>query len=124
MLVSVASFLPIILVGPISDLIGTTAVILTVAIGVMAAGVASALRRDPHLGVEGATADPHAVDPIAAALGADRPTWSEDPQAPASRLASGRSTDEAAPATAAGPAEGGEAGEAGEAEPSAPGTDT
>jgi MFS family permease len=86
MLVSVASFLPIIVVGPISDVIGTTAVILIVAIGVLASGVASALRRDPHLGVEGATADPHAVDPIAAALGADLPTWREDPHAPSSRL--------------------------------------
>jgi MFS family permease len=86
MLVSVASFLPIIIVGPISDLIGTTTVILIVAIGVIAAGVASALRRDPQLGRVGATADPHAVDPIAAALGADLPTWTEDPHAPSSRL--------------------------------------
>jgi MFS family permease len=104
MLVSVASFLPIILVGPISDVVGTTAVILAVAIGVMAAGVASAVRRDPHLGVEGATADPHAVDPIAAALGADLPTWSEDPRAPASRLRPGEPNAASEPATPAEPA--------------------
>jgi MFS family permease len=47
MLVSVASILPIIIVGPISDLIGTTAVILIVAIGVSAAGVWSRLARGP-----------------------------------------------------------------------------
>lgn len=47
MLVSVASILPIIIVGPISDLIGTTAVILTVAIAVAAAGFASRIVRGP-----------------------------------------------------------------------------
>ena len=35
MLVSVASFLPIIIVGPISDLVGTTAVIFVMAVGVV-----------------------------------------------------------------------------------------
>jgi MFS-type transporter involved in bile tolerance (Atg22 family) len=77
MLVSVSSFLPIILVGPISDLIGTTAVIIVVAVGIVAAGIGSVIRRGPLRAVESQTlADPHAVDPIAAALGADRPTWS------------------------------------------------
>jgi hypothetical protein len=78
MLVSVASFLPIIVVGPISDLVGTTTVIFAVAIGVLAAGVASVLTRGPLLASESRpAADPRAVDPIAAALGADRPTWSD-----------------------------------------------
>jgi MFS family permease len=78
MLVSVASFLPIIIVGPISDLIGTTAVILAVAIGVLIAGVASVLMRGPVLAADARpAADPHAVDPIAAALGADRASWSD-----------------------------------------------
>jgi MFS family permease len=45
MLVSVASFLPIILVGPISDLIGTTAVILGVAIFISLCGITSVIRR-------------------------------------------------------------------------------
>ena len=78
MLVSVASFLPIIVVGPISDLVGTTSVIFAVAIGVLFAGLASVLTRGPLLASQTppACADPHAVDPIAAALGADRPTWS------------------------------------------------
>jgi len=75
MLVSVSSFLPIIIVGPISDLIGTAAVMFVVAIGVMLVGVASVFLRDPNLGVAGASADPHVEDPIAAALGADRPAW-------------------------------------------------
>ncbi|HET7169552.1 MAG TPA: MFS transporter [Candidatus Limnocylindrales bacterium] len=88
MLVSVSSFLPIIVVGPISDLIGTATVLLVVAIGVLAAGVASVLGRDPNLGVAGATADPHVEDPLAAALGADRPRWRPEPGAPSSPLRS------------------------------------
>ena len=75
MLVSVSSFVPIIVVGPISDFIGTATVMLTVAIAVMLAGVASVLLRDPNLIPAGATADPHVEDPLAAALGADRPSW-------------------------------------------------
>jgi MFS family permease len=86
MLVSVSSFLPIIIVGPISDLFGTATVMLVVAIGVLVVGIASVLFRDPHLGIEGATADPHAEDPLAAALGMDLPKWREDPDAPSSRL--------------------------------------
>jgi len=83
MLVSVSSFLPIIIVGPISDLIGTAAVMLVVAIAVIVAGVASVLKRGTTPGLAGVTADPHAEDPIAAALGADRPSWRADPQRPA-----------------------------------------
>jgi hypothetical protein len=78
MLVSVASFLPIIVVGPISDLVGTTVVIFVVAVGVLLAGLVSVLTRGPILASESRPAsDPQAVDPIAAALGADRPTWSD-----------------------------------------------
>ncbi len=96
MLVSMSSFLPIIIVGPISDLIGTATVMFIVAIGVLAAGVASVFLRDPHLGIVGATADPHAVDPIAAALGVDLPLWHADPDAPSSPLGSGVGGDEVA----------------------------
>lgn len=60
MLVSVASILPIIIVGPISDLVGTTAVIVVVSIAVAASGVISILNRGPL--VLGARAD--AVGPI------------------------------------------------------------
>ena len=78
MLVSVASFLPIIIVGPISDLIGTTAVILVVAASVLLVGLASVLTRGPLLATDARpAADPHAVDPIAAAFGADRPSWTD-----------------------------------------------
>jgi MFS family permease len=86
MLVSAASFVPIIIVGPISDVIGTAAVILIVAIAVMVVGVASVFLRDPSIGPAGASADMHAEDPIAAALGADRPTWRNEGGAPASVL--------------------------------------
>jgi MFS family permease len=78
MLVSIASFLPIIIVGPFSDLVGTTVVILVVAGSILVSGIASVVMRGPLRPEESiAVADPHAVDPIAAALGADRPTWSE-----------------------------------------------
>jgi MFS family permease len=80
MLVSVASFLPIIVVGPISDLVGTTTVIFAVALGVLLIGVLSVATRGPLLASESRPArDPHAVDPIAAALGVDRGDWSEPP---------------------------------------------
>ncbi len=70
MLVSVSSFLPIIIVGPISDLVGTTAVIFTMGIGVLITGAASVLTRGPlRLTDARPAADPNAVDPIAAALG-------------------------------------------------------
>ena len=47
MLVSVSSFLPIIIAGTISDLIGTTSVILIVAIATFVTGVASFTLRGP-----------------------------------------------------------------------------
>jgi MFS family permease len=101
MLVSVSSFLPIIIVGPISDLIGTSTVLFLVAIGVLGVGIASVLLRDPNLGVAGASADPHAEDPIAAALGMDRPRWREDHDAPSSRMPGAADAGEAAGASAA-----------------------
>ncbi|MBI3749410.1 MAG: hypothetical protein HY262_11285 [Chloroflexi bacterium] len=73
-----ASFLPIIVVGPISDLIGTTWVIVVVAVSVLLAGLASVAKRGPLLATDThPAADPHAIDPIAAALGADRASWDE-----------------------------------------------
>ncbi len=47
MLISVASFLPILIVGPISDLLGTTVVILGIGILVLIFGVASIFLRGP-----------------------------------------------------------------------------
>ncbi len=47
MLVSVASFLPIIVVGPLSDLLGTTLVLLLVALFVSSSGLVSILTRGP-----------------------------------------------------------------------------
>ena len=47
MLVSIASFLPIILVGPIADVVGTTNVILFVAGGILIAGIVSVVLRGP-----------------------------------------------------------------------------
>lgn len=94
MLVSVASFLPIIIVGPISDLVGTTAVIFLLAITVMVVGIVSVVTRGPLLPTEARVSDdPNTVDPLAAVLGADRPTWRE-PETPS---AAGAGLQPAAP---------------------------
>ena len=52
MLVSVGSFLPIIIVGPISDLLGTTQVLLIVAALILVSGVVSIVRRGPLMPAE------------------------------------------------------------------------
>lgn len=69
MLVSVGSFLPIIIVGPISDLLGTTQVLLIVAALILASGVVSIVRRGPLMPAEvrataGTIVPGTAVDPI------------------------------------------------------------
>ncbi len=69
MLVSVASFLPILIVGPIADVIGTTLVLSLVAIGIVSAGAASIFVRGSLKPAE--TASRHdfgSRDPIVAAL--------------------------------------------------------
>ncbi len=86
MLVSVSSFVPIIVVGTISDAVGTTAVLVAVAVAIFVAGLASVLWRVPSTTRDGPAADPGIVDPIASALGADRPTW-HDPESPTERFA-------------------------------------
>jgi hypothetical protein len=78
--VSVASFLPILIVAPISDIVGTTAVIFILAIAVLVIGILSVVTRGPLQATEARPAsDPDAVDPIATALGADRPPRPERP---------------------------------------------
>lgn len=77
MLVSVGSFLPIIIVGPISDLVGTTTVLLLVAAAVLASGVVSIVRRGPlapaeSLATAGHTMPGTAVDPIGVARRTER----------------------------------------------------
>jgi MFS-type transporter involved in bile tolerance (Atg22 family) len=80
MLVSVASFLPIIIVGPISEWAGTTAVIFALAIAVVIIGLVSVLTRGPLAASDARPAsDPNAPDPIASALGADHPFGAEPP---------------------------------------------
>lgn len=75
MLVSIASFVPIIVVGPISDLVGTPVVIFTIAVLVLLAGAGSILLRGPLQPAERAVrADqpaPGPVDPLAVALRAE-----------------------------------------------------
>ena len=78
MLVSVASFLPIIIVGPISDFVGTTVVIFVMAVGVSIIGVISVLTRGPLRETE---ARPRRRSergrPDRRGARGDRPTWSE-----------------------------------------------
>jgi len=73
MLVSVASFLPILIVGPIADLFGTTVVLVGVAGLIAASGVASIYLRGPLRLVErGARASVgNRRDPFVEALGAE-----------------------------------------------------
>ena len=61
MLISVASILPIIIVGPIADLVGTTAVILTVAALVFISGMISIVTRGPIREDEGPDLIPEIV---------------------------------------------------------------
>ena len=73
MLVSVASFLPILVVGPIADLLGTTVVLVIVAILIGASGIASIYLRGPLRAVE---RDSRATvsadrDPFVTALGVE-----------------------------------------------------
>jgi len=85
MLLSVASFVPIIVVGTISDLIGAALIIFVVASIVGATGVASVLIRGPLRPIEAAAVDErgHAepMDPLAIALHAD-PRYEDDAALP------------------------------------------
>jgi MFS family permease len=69
MLVSVASFLPILIVGPIADALGTTVVLMLVALAITASGLASIFMRGALKPAErGSRYDVGNRDPIAAAL--------------------------------------------------------
>jgi MFS family permease len=73
MLVSVASFLPILVVGPIADLLGTTIVLVVVAILIVGSGLASIYLRGPLRAIE---RDSRATvgadrDPFVTALGVE-----------------------------------------------------
>jgi len=103
MLVSIASFLPIIIVGLIAERVSTTALIFIMAIGVVITGIASVVIRGPLLATDARpAADPNAIDPVVAALGGDRSTRIEpERQAP---VPTATQPAAAEPATAADPA--------------------
>jgi len=67
MLVSVASFLPIIIVGPIADTIGTSAVVFGAALAVLAAGIGSVLLAHPSREGRGAAGLVDVADPVGVA---------------------------------------------------------
>ena len=76
MLVSVASFLPIIIVGPVADLVGNTTVLFLVAVAVLTSGILSIVTRGPlkpieaHATAHGPT-QPAGLDPVAVATAAE-----------------------------------------------------
>ncbi len=78
MLVSVASFLPIIIVGPIADLVGTSPVIVAVGIVILVLGIGSIVARGPIRPDEAAQRayepehPPGPVDPAAVVAGSER----------------------------------------------------
>ena len=85
MLVSVGSFLPIIIVGPISDLIGTTEVLLIVATLISLFGILSITRRGHLMPAEelanaGTMIPSTAVDPIGVVRRADERDGSHPPE--------------------------------------------
>jgi MFS family permease len=65
MLVSVASFLPIIIVGPIADVVGTSVVVFGAAVAVLLAGVGSVLLAHPSREGRGARGLVDVADPVA-----------------------------------------------------------
>ena len=76
MLVSTASFLPLLIAGPLVDAIGTTAVLLLVAVLLAATGITSIVRRGPLKPAEArATAHgpvaPAGLDPVAVATASE-----------------------------------------------------
>jgi hypothetical protein len=81
MLVSVASFVPIIIVGPLSDFLNTPLIIFIVAIIVGATGLASIVVRGPLRPAEAGALDERGlaepIDPLAIALSAD-PRFEDD----------------------------------------------
>jgi MFS family permease len=73
MLVSTASFLPIIIVGPVADVVGTTVVIYVVGIAITVSGVLSYVKRGPLKPSEARAmavgpATPAGFDPVAVAM--------------------------------------------------------
>lgn len=91
MLVSVSSFLPIIVVGPIADAIGTTNVILAIATFILLSGVTSIIRRGPLNPVEsramaGTRVPGTAVDPIGVAMRTDRTAGGDEDHARSDEL--------------------------------------
>lgn len=76
MLVSVSSFLPIIIVGPVSDWVGTSAVLITVAIAITLSGILSIIVRGPLKPAEARShvttpVVPTGLDPVAVATAAE-----------------------------------------------------
>jgi MFS family permease len=107
MLVSVASFLPIIILGSLSDVVGTPVVLIVVAISITAAGIISIVRRGPLTADEARAkatgpSTPAGLDPVAVATATEMEAGERrhSRHAAAGSTAS-TSTAEAVPVTAA-----------------------
>ena len=98
MLVSVASFLPILVVGPIADLLGTTVVLILVALLIVASGIASIYLRGPLRMVERTSRATVGADrdPFVTALRAE-PHVAHDPVSAAEMIPVEAKIAEAAP---------------------------
>jgi MFS family permease len=100
MLISIASFLPILLVGPINEVVGTTVVIVTVGVIVVGFGVASIVVRGPLRPVERAQREdlaatpPGAFDTAAVAAAAEAHVASADAMSSARHRATGAAAAE------------------------------
>jgi predicted lipid-binding transport protein (Tim44 family) len=110
MLVSISSFAPIIIVGPISDLFGNTAVLFLVAMLVFATGVLSVVRRGRRLKPEESREKargperPAGLDPVSVSLAADLEVGHRrTPRPGASAAAQPVQPDASTPAPADGP---------------------
>jgi hypothetical protein len=125
MLVSVASFLPIIIVGPVADLVGNVNVLFIVAVAVFISGILSIYRRGrlrPEERHEKSTgpARPAGLDPVAVSVARELEETGRRHDRSSARHATGDHGASAASAPVAAPADVPEAGPsdaAGAAEP-------
>ena len=109
MLVSTASFLPIIIVGPVADIVGTTEVLYVVAIAITVSGILSYVTRGalkPAEAREMATgpATPAGLDPVAVATASEMEAGERRHSRHAAEVAASVLAAEASAVTAAGTA--------------------
>ena len=108
MLVSTASFLPIIIVGPVADIFGTTEVLYVVAIAITVSGILSYVTRGPLKPAEAreratGPATPAGFDPVAVATASEMEAGERRHSRHAAEATASRSASGAAEAAGQGP---------------------